>query len=68
MLLNIEKFMNDKGLSKKDLSKKSGVALSFINYIIEGEKSPTLRTVEKLADALGVTVAELLTDQQVATR
>ena len=50
------------GLSKSELSRKSGVALSFINYIEAGQKSPTLRTLEKLALAMGVSVTELLED------
>lgn len=47
------------GLSKAKLSKISGVSLSFINYIEAGQKSPTLRTLEKLAKAMGVSVAVL---------
>lgn len=48
------------GLSKTELARRSGVALSFINYIESGEKSPTIRTLEKLAAAMNVPATELL--------
>jgi len=60
----LQKIREDRGMSRTELSKKSGVSLSFINYIEAGDKSPTLRTLEKLAAALGVTVGELLDTQK----
>jgi len=50
----------EKGMSRTELARKSGVALSFVNYIESDIKSPTLRTLEKLANALEVPVTELL--------
>ena len=52
-----------KQMSRRALSMKSGVALSFVNAIESGQKSPTVRTLEKLAAALGVPVSELLDDK-----
>ncbi|MCL5780438.1 MAG: helix-turn-helix domain-containing protein [Firmicutes bacterium] len=56
----VQAVREEKGLSKSELARRSGVALSFINYIETGQKSPTLRTLEKLAKAMDVPVTELL--------
>ncbi len=50
----------EKGLTRTELARRSGVALSFIHSIESGHKSPTVRTLEKLAAALGVRVSDLL--------
>lgn len=56
----LQQVREQQGMSKSELSRKSGVALSFINYIEAGTKSPTLRTLGKLAAALNVPVASLI--------
>lgn len=48
------------GLSQQELAKAAGVAQSSIHYIETGQKSPTTRTLQKLAAALGVPASELL--------
>uniref|UniRef100_Q2RLS0 Transcriptional regulator, XRE family n=1 Tax=Moorella thermoacetica (strain ATCC 39073 / JCM 9320) TaxID=264732 RepID=Q2RLS0_MOOTA len=53
-----------KNLSQYQLSKKSGVAQSYIHDIESGAKSPTLRTLEKLAAALEVPLGELLGEEE----
>lgn len=45
-------------VSKRRLAKLSGVALSFINEIEKGTKAPTVATLERLCDALGITLAD----------
>lgn len=52
------------GISQYRLSKISGIAQATISAIeAEGQtRSPATDTVEKIADALGVTVSELLDD------
>jgi len=56
----LEAMMDEKGMSKTDLSKKSKVSLSYIHEITKRQKSPTVRTLGKLATALGVPVSALL--------
>jgi transcriptional regulator with XRE-family HTH domain len=46
--------------SQMELSRQSGVSQSFINYLEAGLKQPTLTTMNKLASAFGVSIAELL--------
>jgi transcriptional regulator with XRE-family HTH domain len=60
MNVRIQKIRESKGVSRAELARKSGVALSHLNSIESGEKSPTIRILEKIATALNVSVAELL--------
>jgi transcriptional regulator with XRE-family HTH domain len=59
-MTKLESILKQKGFSKTKLSRDSGVALSYIHEIINGKKSPTMRTLEKLAKGLGVKVADLI--------
>jgi transcriptional regulator with XRE-family HTH domain len=51
-----------RGLGQGKLAKLSGVAQSTISYIEMGQVSPSVRTMEKLARALGVSISALLDD------
>lgn len=60
---NIKKFRKKKGISQDRLSKEADLALNTIVKIETGENSnPTVETLEKIAGALGVSVADLLKD------
>ncbi len=48
------------GFSLKDLSQESGLSHSYLNEIEKGKKYPKLEKLQKLADALGVAVDELV--------
>lgn len=48
------------GLSQYRLAKESGVAQSVISQIEAGRGNPTMRTIDRLAQALGVDRAALL--------
>ena len=48
------------GLSQQELAEKLGIAQTNIGRIEHGKQNLTIRTLAKLADALGVTVAELI--------
>lgn len=50
-----------KGMSQFKLSAESGVAQGYISSLEAGEKTnPSLSTLQRLAEALGVPVTELL--------
>lgn len=46
-------------LTQEQLSEKSGVSSDFISQIERGLNSPSLDTIQKLADGLGVPIEEL---------
>ena len=56
------------GLSLDALAGKSGVSRSMISLIERGESSPTAVVLDKLAAALGVTVASLFDAPEAAAR
>lgn len=62
--LKVKQLRQEKGLSFSDLSKTSGMSLSYLNEIEKGKKFPKQDKVESLAKALGTTRAEL-TDGQL---
>jgi len=55
----LKKIRTEKAMSQGDIAKKLGVHRSYISGIERGIRNPTVKNVEKLADALGVDVSEL---------
>ena len=47
-------------LSQETLSERSGVHWVYISHIENGQKSPTLRVIERLAGALRMSVSGLM--------
>ena len=52
------------GMSKRELARRSGIALSYLHELEKGGKSPTLHTLERLCDALGANLKTLLDNEQ----
>jgi transcriptional regulator with XRE-family HTH domain len=58
---NIKKLLKKNGLSKSDLVRETGLDYHTIAKIARGvTPDPRVHTVEKLANALGVTINQLL--------
>ena len=58
---NIKKYRNKLGISQDILSKRANLAFHTIAKIEAGSTpNPTIDTVKKIADALGVTIDKLL--------
>ncbi|NLJ39633.1 MAG: helix-turn-helix transcriptional regulator [Candidatus Atribacteria bacterium] len=58
---NIRKYRQQKGMSQDRLSKLANVAFHTIVKIESGETTnPTIETVKKIADALGVSLDDLM--------
>lgn len=55
----LRRLREEKGVSQEELSKEAGLDRTYVGKIERGKKSPSLNTVEKLGDALGVEVWEL---------
>jgi transcriptional regulator with XRE-family HTH domain len=58
--LNLKKLRLKKKMSQGDISRKLGVDRAYISSIENGRMNPTLTTLEKLAEAIGVNSSELL--------
>lgn len=50
----------EKGMSQGDVARKLGVHRSYISGIERGIRNPTVKNVEKIAEALGVSPHKLL--------
>jgi transcriptional regulator with XRE-family HTH domain len=56
----LRRIREERGLSQADLAAASGVDRATINQVEGDRRSPTLATLNKLADALGVEPADLI--------
>lgn len=50
----------EKGLSQEELADRAGLHRTYISQVERGLKSPSLRSLEQIANALGVTPSILL--------
>jgi len=63
MNANVRRLRELRALSQRDLAVLAKLSVTTINRIESGQRKPMPRTVRKLAEALGVTPEELLTEQ-----
>ncbi len=52
----LKKIIFEKNITQKDVAKKLGVAQAMISQWLAGDKNPTLNTLTRIADVLGVSV------------
>jgi DNA-binding XRE family transcriptional regulator len=60
---HIRRLREKKGWTLSELARQSSVSRSYLYQLEENESDPTQETVQKLADAFGVLVSELLGEQ-----
>ena len=64
----IKKLRLEKGWSQERLAKEAGLAQSFIHAVETGKKSPTMRSLRKIARALEVPIEELIRYEEEETK
>ena len=57
---NLKRIRTEKGITQGDIVRSLGVSRSFVSNIENGKTNPTLATIAKIANAVGVSVDELL--------
>lgn len=57
---NLKKIRTKKSITQIEIAKQLGVDRSFVSNIENGKNNPTLSTLAKLAQVLGVSTNELL--------
>ncbi len=57
---HLKKFRQEKGMSQGDIARKLGIHRSYISGIERGVRNPTIKNVERIAVALGVSPYKLL--------
>jgi transcriptional regulator with XRE-family HTH domain len=57
---NVLRLLDEKGITKEQLSKISGVSMGFICDLTNGKSNPSLRIMGQIADALDTSLPALL--------
>ena len=58
---NLLRLRNEKGLSLEELARQTGLSKTYLWQLEAKEgKNPSIETVQKISDALGVTIAQLV--------
>ncbi|MBF0627260.1 MAG: helix-turn-helix domain-containing protein [Magnetococcales bacterium] len=65
--LRIQQFRQARGLSQRALAEKAGISAAGLSQIESGQTSPSVATLEKLADALESPMASFFTEQEEAS-
>jgi transcriptional regulator with XRE-family HTH domain len=61
---NIKKFRKQLNLSQEELARKAGITYSTLIKLESGvNKNPTVKTLQQLAGALGVSIDQLLEEK-----
>ncbi len=60
--ISVKNWRNRLGLSQVDLSQRSGFHRSYISDVERGSRNVSLKSIEKLAEALGISVLTLFSD------
>jgi len=57
---NLKRIRTEKNISQGDIARELGVSRGFVSNLENGKTNPTLATISRVADALGVSTDELL--------
>lgn len=60
MWLQLTKLRESKGWTKAKLASNSGISNTYISELEAGKKQPTIKTIKKLANALEVSIVDLI--------
>lgn len=63
---NLRKIRKDKGLTQDKLSEITKISIASIQRYESGKRQPNIQTVNKFAEALGVTINTLLKDENIS--
>lgn len=64
MELRLKEILAQKGITLKDFAATSGISQSNLSNYINGNISPTLDTLKKIASYLGIDVVELFREKE----
>lgn len=57
---NILRLLDERNMTKNELSDKAGISISFLSDLTNGKANPSLKIMEAIADALGTPLTVLL--------
>ena len=57
---NLRRLREAKGLSQEQFAEEAGIHRTYVSDLERGSRNPTIRVVERVASALGVTASDIL--------
>ncbi|MGN1319194.1 MAG: helix-turn-helix domain-containing protein [Lachnospirales bacterium] len=67
--IRIRSFRKKQGISQEELAFKSSISTTYLGQIERAEKSPTVEVLDKLANALEISIYDLfLFDEEIKTQ
>ena len=57
---NLKRIRTEKKMSQGDIVRATGIDRSYVSALESGKQNPTLDTIKKIAQALGVSMDQLL--------
>ncbi len=57
---NFKKLRKERNLTQKELASKSGLHINYIGMIERGERNPSLKNLEIIANTFDISLSELL--------
>ncbi|RWE84226.1 MAG: helix-turn-helix transcriptional regulator [Mesorhizobium sp.] len=61
---NLRRLRVERGISQDDLALSAGVERAYVGYLERAARNPTIITLEKIATALGVPMAQLFREPE----
>ena len=66
MKLRLKELLAEKNMKQVTLAERVGVEKGYVSELVSGKKIPSIPTLERIADALGVGIIELIADDRSA--
>lgn len=57
---NVKRYRKENNLTQEQLATKVRVSSTYVGFIEQGQRNPSLKTLDKIARVLGVEMPELL--------
>lgn len=67
-VFNLKEIRQEKGLSQTDLAKKMGISSQAVQQFENGVRTPSLERAVEIAQALEITLDELIEFRQIQTK
>lgn len=64
MIIRLKEILSKKGMTLKDLANLSGISQSNLSNYLKGNISPTLDTLNKIANTLDIELVELFKEEE----